>query len=77
MLVTAIASVATVIVVDMAGCTFRIVMLVETEILFMIKGSREPAILSMTLPTIALELLVQGVARGAVASIALFPNVRL
>ena len=68
---TAIAGIVSVVVVFVAGFTFGIVVLIESEVLFMFKGGRYPGILIMTLSTIAFDLLMQVVDWIAVASVAL------
>ena len=67
----AIAGIVSVVVVYVAGFTFGIVILIESEILFVFEGGRYPGILIMTLSTIALDLPVQVVDWITVARVAL------
>ena len=68
---TAIAGVVSVVIVYVACHAFGIVIFVESEILFMFEGGRYPGILTMTLPTAALDFLMQIVDWIAVARVAL------
>ena len=66
-----VASVITVVVVHVTGTAFRSVVPVETEVFVMLEGGRGPAILSVTLPAVALDILMQVIARVAMTAIAL------
>ena len=58
-LVTAIAGIAAVVVADMAGCAFDVVVAIQLEILRVIEGGRRPFVLAVALTAIARDLLVQ------------------
>ena len=60
-LVTAIAGIAAVIVADMAGRAFNIVITIQFEIFRVIKGGGSPLILAVALTAITCDLLVQAV----------------
>jgi len=70
-LMATVASVVAVVVVHMTGTTFRGVVLVETEVFVVIERGRSPAFLRVTLPTVALDVLVQAIAWIHVTIIAL------
>jgi hypothetical protein len=66
-----VASVVAVIVVHMTGTTFRGVILVETEVFVVIERGRRPAFFRVTLPAVALDILMQVIVWIAVTTIAL------
>ena len=68
---TTVASVVAVVVVHMTGTTFRGVILVKTEVFVVIERGRSPAFLRVTLPAVALDILMQVIAWIAVTAIAL------
>ena len=74
---TAVARVVAVVVVHMAGNTFSIVVPIKAEVLFVRKGGRQPGLLHVALPTVAVDFSVQGIARAVVAAVALFPQIQL
>lgn len=57
----AVAGVAAVIVADMAGRAFDVVVAIQFEILRVIEGGRRPFILAVALTAIACDLLVETV----------------
>ena len=67
-----VASIVAVVVVHMTGTTFRGVVLVETEVFVVIERGRSPAFLRVTLPAVALDILMQVIAWIDVTTIALF-----
>ena len=71
MLMATVASVVAVVVVHMTGTTFRGVVLVETEVFVVIERGRRPAFLRVTLPAVALDILMQVIAWVDVTTIAL------
>lgn len=71
-LVTAIAGIAAVVVADMAGCAFHIVVAIQLEILRVIEGGRRPFVLAVALTAIACDLLVETVLGGLMATLAFF-----
>ena len=71
MLMATIASVVAVVVVHVTGTTFRGVILVETEVFVVIERGGSPAFLSVTLPAVALDILMQVIAWIDVTTIAL------
>jgi hypothetical protein len=66
-----VASVVAVVVIYMTGTTFRGVILIETEVFIVIERGRSPAFLRVTLPAVALDILMQVIAWIAMATIAL------
>jgi hypothetical protein len=56
MFMAPVASVITIIIVDMTGCTLGIVMAIKTEILRMIKIGRKPAFLIVARSAVTLNL---------------------
>ena len=76
-LVTAVARVVRIVVVDMARHAVGVVVPIKAEVLFMVEGGREPGLLCMALAAVALDLLMQGVARIAVTAVALFLQIGL
>ncbi len=74
MLMTAVASVISEVIVDMTGRTFSIVMTIKPEIIIMLKGSWFPMFLRMTGTAIRLALLVKGVDWSTMATVALVPH---
>jgi hypothetical protein len=69
---TAIAGVVGVVVLDMTGLTFRIMVTIEAKIIIMIKGRRLPGIDAMALATVAFDLPMQIVIGVTMTTIALF-----
>ena len=65
-----VASVVAVVVVHMTGTTLRGVVLVETEVFVVIERGRRPAFLRVTLPAVALDILMQVVTWIDVTTIA-------
>ena len=59
---TTVASVVAVVVVHMTGTAFRGVVLVETEVFVVIERGRSPAFFRVTLPAVALDILMQVIA---------------
>ena len=57
----AIARIAAVIVADMAGRAFNVVVAIQFEILRVIEGGRSPFVLAVALTAIACDLLVETV----------------
>ena len=71
-LVTAVAGVTSIIVVDVAGRTAGVVVPVEAEVLLVLKGGRQPGLLRVALRAVALDLQVQGIPWSAMTAVALF-----
>ena len=76
-LVTTVAAVSGIVVVDMAGHAVGVVVSVKAEVFFMLEGGRKPGLPGMALATAALDLKVQGITRSAVATVALLLQIRL
>jgi len=66
-----VASVVAVVVVYVTGTAFRGVVLVETEVLVVIERGGSPAFLRVTLPAVALDILMKVIAWIEVTTIAL------
>ena len=77
MLVAAIAGVVRIVVVDVAGRAFGIVVAVKSEVLFVLEGRRQPRPLRVALCAVALDLQMQGIARTAVTAVALLLQIGL
>ena len=77
MLVAAVAGVVCIVVVDVAGRAFGIVVAVKAEVLFVLEGCRQPCLLCMALCAVALDLQMQGIARSAVTAVALLLQIGL
>lgn len=60
-LVTAVAGVSAVIIALMAGGALDVVVAVEPEVTVVVKGRRGPAVLAMTLATLAFDGLVNSI----------------
>ena len=71
MLMATVASIVAVVVVYMTGTAFRGVVPVETEVFVVIERGRRPAFLRVTLPAVALDILMQVIAWIGVTTIAL------
>ena len=67
----AITGVFVVVTVYMTGFALRIVVSVEAEIFFVIKGCRSPVIHDMTTATVTGDFLMQGITWIGVAAVAL------
>ena len=67
----AVARIAAVVVTDMAGRAFNVVVAIQFEILRVIEGGGGPFVLAMALAAIAAELAMQRVFRRLVAGLAL------
>lgn len=72
MFMASVTGVAGVVVADVARLAFAIMVPVEAEVLFMVKCRRQPALLTMALATVTLDLQVQRISRIVVAAFALF-----
>ena len=73
----AITGVFVVVTVYMTGFALRIVVSVEAEIFFVIKGCRSPVIHDMTTATVTGDFLMQGITWIGVAAVALIQQCRL
>ncbi len=73
-LMAAVAGVGAVVVLNMALPAVIRMMPIKSKILVMLKGGWSPTFNSMTLCTITLDLLVQGIPRIAMATIALLTH---
>lgn len=77
MFVTAVASVTTVVIPDMTGDTAGIMITLQHKKGLVIKASRHPVFLGMTLAAIAVNFLVQRVGGWLVAILALTTRLRI
>ena len=76
-LVATVTGVAAVVVAQMTGHTTCVVVAIENKILVVVEACRRPSFLAVTLTTVAGNLLVQGVGRGLVTTLALQERVLL
>lgn len=49
-------------IVDVAGCAVGVMVPIEPEVFFVFECGRQPGLLCMTLPTVALDFQIQGIA---------------
>lgn len=70
----AVAGVACIVAVHVTGAALGIVVTVEAEVVTVVEGGRQPGLVGMAFVAVVFDLLVQGIARPAVATVALFPR---
>ena len=73
--VATIAGVARVVIADMASHALDVVVLIQLEVLGMVKRCRGPVLLAVALAASALDVPVKIVLRGDVATLAPIPDV--
>ncbi len=71
---TTVAGIGGIVAVHMTGAALGIVVTVEAKVVTVIESRRQPGLAGMAFTTVGVDLLVQGVARLAVAAVALFPR---